>query len=767
MTNMLIVESGAKARTIQKYLGKDWRVHACGGHIQTLPQSGKDGRKAFWASRPGELPKPRWEWTERGEGIMRQIWEDAEKHKVKHFYLAPDPDREGEFIAWRLRELLADRGITHRMTFQEITKQAVLDAVDKPTELDMNLVESALVRKFLDRLVGFRASKFARPYVPGGRVSMGRVQTPSLGFVVERELEREAHVPIPYWEVRAAAATIPFQVRFHESSDPDAWRDNDDKHNPARTAQPELATSALESLEASRSLKLTEVKAGTRSRKPKPAFSTDALLQDAGSRWGWSPKRTMGVAKVLYEAGHITYLRTDSTRIADVARDAARAHITKTWGEPFLGPGVEGKKGASKVQDAHEAIRPTDLSLTVSDIDGDDGVKRLFGLIRARFLASQMAPAVFQTRSLRAAVEGFERPLTGSVSWRVEAGWQAAYVDIDGPRVTEPPAADLSVGVVLPLDPGEEEAPNPERVEGETQPPPRFRAHTLVKAMKDSGIGRPSTYAKTVEKLEDRGYIEIDSGQLVPTPRGRSAWLVVAPFYRDEDMDQDLFSVEFTEEMERVLDAIETGEISAANVWERYREQIRAMHNQALEQRRQGTVTKALAGRLRRMLENAPDKYAKRVPDEISTMKQADAQELLGELRDLGIKPAPSERQLAEIERLLGVCSMKPEDAAVLIELTSLAEIQTSSQASELIDALRQRQPSTKPASKRQLGAIRKLVKNLDLDEQKACALVDVEEGYDVLTGGRNGTASALITTLKKMEKEAKEAKKAPRAAAP
>ena len=336
--NVLIVESAAKAKTLQRYLGEGWRVLATGGHIETLPHDrthhGKDAKKAFWANRPGELPSPEWVWTERGEEAVRRILDEAGEDPV--FWLATDPDREGEFIAWRLEERLSERGPTHRVAFDEVTEEAVKAALEHPRPVDRAMVQSALVRKFLDRLVGYRTSKTAKSVISARGASMGRVQTPTLGFVVERELEREAHVPIPYFEVRATAEGVELGVRFHDKDDPNAWRDEAGKLHPARTFDGDLAGSAHGALESAGRVTVTNATTRTNQRRPSAPMSTDVLLQVAGSRLGWSPRKTSALASMLYEQGHITYIRTDSTRLAESAVAKARDVVKATFGEDHL-----------------------------------------------------------------------------------------------------------------------------------------------------------------------------------------------------------------------------------------------------------------------------------------------------------------------------------------------------------------------------------------------------------------------------------------------
>nr|NIP78439.1 type IA DNA topoisomerase [Gemmatimonadota bacterium]NIQ52882.1 type IA DNA topoisomerase [Gemmatimonadota bacterium]NIU73010.1 hypothetical protein [Gammaproteobacteria bacterium]NIX43357.1 hypothetical protein [Gemmatimonadota bacterium]NIY07530.1 hypothetical protein [Gemmatimonadota bacterium] len=431
--NILIVESGAKARTLQKYLGEGWSVLATGGHIETLPHDrrrhGKDAGKAYWANRPGQLPSPPWVWTDRGEEAVRKIVEEAGADPT--FWIATDPDREGEFIAWSLSRVLEDRGPTHRVAFEEVTEEAVREALEHPRTVDGRMVDSALVRKFLDRLVGYRTSKMANAVVPGRGASMGRVQTPTLGFVVERELEREAHVPIPYFEVHAVAQGIDLEVRFHEPDDEDAWRDEGGKPHPSRTFDGDRAAVARTALEDAGEVAVTGVRSSTRQRRPSAPFSTDALLQAAGSRFGWSPRKTSALASMLYEAGHITYIRTDSTRLAASALQKIQAVVKAAFGEDHLGSATRANAATGPVQDAHEAIRPTRIEVDEPPLDDADA-RRLYRLIRAHTLASQMAPSVRTIVSIEAACDALDRPLTGSVSWRTFDGWEAAYDEFMG-----------------------------------------------------------------------------------------------------------------------------------------------------------------------------------------------------------------------------------------------------------------------------------------------------------------------------------------------
>lgn len=760
--NILIVESNAKSRTLQKYLGRDWKVLATGGHVETLPDDrkrhGKDATKAYWANRPGELPSPPWVWTDRGEAAVKAILAEADDDPT--FWIATDPDREGEFIAWCLERLLKEHGPTHRVTFQEVTEEAVQRAIAHPRGVDQRMVESALLRKFLDRLVGFRTSKMANAVVPGAGASMGRVQTPTLGFVVERELERERHVPIPYFETRAVAEGVGLSVRFHEPDEDDVWRDDAGKADPQRTFSRELAESVVAALEAAGEVTLAEVRPSTRSSKPRPPFSTDAILQAAGGRFGWSPRKTSALASMLYEEGHITYIRTDSTRLAESAVQKARELVESTWGREFLGSGVREQAPAGPTQDAHEAIRPTRLEVEdVASVEDADA-RRLYRLIRAQTLASQMAPATTAIRSIEAHCRDFDRPLIGSLSWETFAGWRAAWTEFEGERPTAPPDIPLEEGATWVLDPATEERPNPLLVEDATKPPPRYRPHTLIKAMKDAGIGRPSTYSRTVEKLEERKYVVEEEGALVPTDRGRVIWTDAAPLYVREAQDDrsamELFSPEFTALMEDGLDEVEEGEAPAPERWERWRDAIRDLHESAREKRNAGSMTFRQEEMLKRLRPNTPPDKAHWFPDPLE-LDWKGAQELIGRLRDANVQPTPTGAQMAYLQRLIEELEMDEAEALGVsgASATSLAGLSTSVQASAVIDELQRLHDERMPPSTRQRRFVDGLCEQLGLNGEQAAALVGLAS-LDELTGGREGSASELIEVLKARVEEEK-----------
>ncbi|HUG41313.1 MAG TPA: type IA DNA topoisomerase [Longimicrobiales bacterium] len=753
--NVLIVESGAKAKTLQSYLGDGWSVLATGGHVETLPNDrkthGKDAGKAFWLNRPGELPSPPWVWTDRGQEAVRKILEEAGEDA--EFWIATDPDREGEFIAWCLDRILGEHGPTHRVAFQEVTKEAVEAALAHPRGVDHGMVDSALVRKFLDRLVGYRTSKMANAVVAGKGASMGRVQTPTLGFVVERELEREAHVPIPYFEVHALAAGIDLEVRFHEPEEDDAWRDEAGKVHPSRTFAGEAAESAAAALAAAGEVSVTAAKEGTRQRRPAAPLSTDALLQAAGSRFGWSPRKTSALASMLYEAGHITYIRTDSTRLAASAVQKIRDVVKGAFGEDHLGRETRAAAATGPVQDAHEAIRPTRMEVEEPELEDGDA-RRLYRLVRGHTLASQMAPSVRTVVSIEGACAGLDRPLTGSVSWRTFAGWEAAYAEFMSDVATSPPDAPLEAGAVWTLDPATEERDNPLLIEDQTRPPARHRPHTLIKAMKDAGIGRPSTYSRTVEKLEERSYVTVEDGSVVPTERGRTVWLEAAPLY-SEDADEDhdaveLFSPEYTALMEERLDRIARGEVPAPESWEEWRDQIRDLHALAQERKKAGRILPGQRQMLERLLANAPgrEEDARRVA--AGELSHEEARELITELKEEGVQPAPTEGQMSYMWELVADLGLSPDELEALTGVRSPDEVENSVQASAALDELRRVYEERRPPSAKQRRFIDDLLKQTGVSEEEAAAMVGVAS-LDELTGGSEGTASALIDQLQEM----------------
>ena len=748
----MILESGAKARTIKKYLGKGWIVDACNGHVQDLPTRGgtKQDNKAMWSSKEGELPNPPWSYTDRAEKIISKLRKKAQTNSVEEIYIATDPDREGEFIAWRLQEIFSDYDSIYRVSFNEITNSAVQEAIESPRDIDMDLVDAAKVRRFMDRLVGFRCSRFSRSW---NLASMGRVQTPTLGFIVERELERDAHVPIPYHSIKVDSNGVSFKVRFHEKDDDNAWKDDDGKHHPDRTFDGELAESAMEKIRHSDGLVLESVKEGKTNRKPQPPFTTESMLRAANGRMGWSIGRTNRVATALYQSGHITYIRTDSTRTSKAARDRIRSLIEKEYGSNHLGSGTLGpdaKKGASNVQDAHEAIRPTQPEVkTLTDVDADQ--QSLYRLIWGRFAASQMSDSVRERRDLVAKASDLELQLYGTSSWRIHAGWEAVY-SANKDVKTEPPAVGFELGTTWGFTSNEE---NPLLTSDETKPPRRFTESSIIQEMKKADIGRPSTYLTTVGKLVDRGYVDKEGSSLIPTDQGRLLWIEVVPFYGSDEnssgtISEGLFTPRFTALMESSLDEVEDGDTSGAIVWHKFVTDFRNMHNIALELRKRKPTVKQLnfiINRTSRMSDDSKsDLFQGKNIDELTG---EDARRIIEELNNSsdGDIP-PSEKQMALIIRLADKNSVDLEPILTelghndLDELTGGRDGTASSLINKLIGI-----DKDSPATEKQVATIKSMSENLEISIEDAMAIGEVTT-IDEIT---KNEASGLIGTMKKM----------------
>ncbi len=748
----MILESGAKARTIKKYLGKGWIVDACNGHVQDLPTRGgtKQDNKAMWSSKEGELPNPPWSYTDRAEKIISKLRKKAQTNSVEEIYIATDPDREGEFIAWRLKEIFSDYDSIYRVSFNEITNSAVQEAIESPRDIDMDLVDAAKVRRFMDRLVGFRCSRFSRSW---NLASMGRVQTPTLGFIVERELERDAHVPIPYHSIKVDSNVVSFKVRFHEKDDQGAWKDDDGKHHPDRTFDGELAESAMGKIRDSNGLVLESVREGKNHRKPQPPFTTESMLRAANGRMGWSIGRTNRVATSLYQSGHITYIRTDSTRTSKAARDNIRSLIEKEYGSNHLGSGALGpdaKKGASNVQDAHEAIRPTQPEVkTLTDVDADQ--QSLYRLIWGRFAASQMSDSVRERRDLVAKVSDLELQLYGTSSWRIHAGWEAVY-SADKDVQTEPPEVGFEVGETWEFNSTEE---NPLLTSDETKPPRRFTESSIIQEMKKADIGRPSTYLTTVGKLVDRGYADKEGSSLIPTDQGRLLWIEVVPFYGTDEnssgtISEGLFTPRFTALMESSLDEVEDGDTSGAIVWHKFVTDFRNMHNIALELRKQKPTVKQLnfiMNRTSRMSEDSKSElFQGKNSDELTG---EDARRIIEELNNSsdGDIP-PSEKQMALIIKLADKNSVDLEPILTelghkdLDELTGGRDGTASSLINKLIGI-----DKDSPATEKQVAAIKSMSENLEISIEDAMAIGEVSTIEEIT----KNEASSLIGTMKKM----------------
>jgi DNA topoisomerase-1 len=542
--NLLIVESPAKTRTLKKFLGRGYAVEASVGHVRDLVKKGKD-------MGIGPDYEPRYEVLANKKDVVKKL-RDAAK-EAETVYLAPDPDREGEAIAWHIAEILKDAKDVRRVTFNEITKGAVLKALENPRTIDLKKVDAQQARRVLDRLMGFRLSPLLWDKVKQG-LSAGRVQSVALKMVCDRQAEIDAFLSEEYWNLGAdlkAAVPPSFNARLSRIDGKKAEVGNGDD-----------AARIVRDLEAGQFV-VAKVERKESRQKPLPPFITSRLQQEAARRFGFSVKRTMGVAQGLYEGkeiggrgqiGLITYMRTDSTRVADEAITGGREYIGATYGADALPekPNVySSKEGA---QDAHEAIRPTSFDLppdAVRDFLKDEEFK-LYKLIWDRFVASQMLPAIFDVTQvdiengryvLRAAGKVLKRP-----------GFLAVYRET--PDEDAPVAEDSQEGMLPALREGEVL----ERVkviadQKFTQPPAQFSEATLVKALEENGIGRPSTYATILSVLTDRDYVERLEGRFRPTQLGTLVNGMLQTGFHD------ILNEGYTAALEVQLDHIEDGSI--------------------------------------------------------------------------------------------------------------------------------------------------------------------------------------------------------------
>lgn len=537
MSNILvIVESPAKAKTIEKFLGKNYKVVASIGHVRDLPKStmGVDVESDF---------EPKYI-NIRGKGDLIKSLKSAAK-KADKVYLATDPDREGEAIAWHLAYILGiDIHSPCRVTFHEITKDAIKAAVKTPRPIDVKLVDAQQARRILDRLVGYSISPILWRKVKKG-LSAGRVQSVATKLICDREREIINFVPQEYWKLEAIGKV----KNQNESLTLDFYG----------TPEGKMALSNKE--EVDHLLKLlkngdpivSSVEKKKKQRHPNPPFITSSLQQEAANRYGFTTKKTMIIAQQLYEGiaikGHgtvglITYMRTDSTRISDSAKDSCRQYIEEKFGIDLLGTEEKKQKSAKNAQDAHEAIRPTMVEFSPVELESSlskDQLK-LYELIWARYVASQMASAEFEAHSIEVSLNGHLFKANGSKM--LFEGFLRVY---NSGQQIDRIIPDLAVGTEMIID-----SFNP--TQHFTQPPARFTEASLVKEMEDKGIGRPSTYAPTITTILSRGYVEKEKKSLKPTELG---------FIIDEimhDYFDKIVEIEFTAQMETKFDRIEEGD---------------------------------------------------------------------------------------------------------------------------------------------------------------------------------------------------------------
>lgn len=512
---LLIVESPAKARTIQQYLGSDYEVLASVGHVRDLPKSNKDAVDIEDGFVPRYVISP-----DKREVIERI---KAAAGRASEVFLATDPDREGEAISWHIQQAVGLKS-PKRVVFHEITKQAVEEALSHPREIDQHLREAQEARRVLDRLVGYDLSGLIWKKVRYG-LSAGRVQSPALRILAEREREIKNFIPVTYYILDAV-----FKAKSAEFP-------------AACTVEPDNAAEAerIVTLGRAAQWKIADIATREEDRNPRPPFTTSTLQQAASTRLGFSPSRTMRAAQKLYEGGHITYMRTDSVNLAKEAIAAIAASVESEFGKDYVATRAYATK-SKNAQEAHEAVRPTNPGMKKAGSAGDE--QELYQLIRTRALASQMASARVERTTIRSEADADIPAFTTTGSRVLFPGWlaldtRARGEDTELPKLTTgEPLTVVSLG----------------SLEKQTEPPNRYTEAGLIKELEKRGIGRPSTYASIMKTIQDRGYAEKTGRTLTPTATGMvvSGWL--------EENFAEYISDSFTAEMEDELDEIARGE---------------------------------------------------------------------------------------------------------------------------------------------------------------------------------------------------------------
>ncbi len=555
------MESPAKAATINRYLGPDFKVLASYGHVRDLPS--RDG-----AVDPDNDFAMTYELSEDSEKHVRSIVKAAKKAEA--VYLATDLDREGEAISWHIYEILREKGITKnlpffRVEFSEITERAIKDAVDNPRDLSMDLVNAQQARRALDHLVGFHLSPLLWKKIKTG-LSAGRVQSPALRMIVEREREIEAFEAREYWTIEADMShqDTEFQSRLVRLGNERLQQFDISATEQAHQVRDRLKKAANGQLSVDR------VTRKQRRRSPAPPFITSTLQQDAARKLRFSAQRIMRTAQNLYEAGHITYMRTDSVHLSNDALADLRTQIKGTFGAEFVPEEPNSYKTKSKnAQEAHEAIRPTSAALQPSSLKSSmpEDQYRLYELIWRRAMACQMVPAVIDTVAVEFDCDS-DATFRANGSVIAFPGFLSAY-EVSQPRGKEEKESnlpDMKEGDVISL----------REIRAEqhfTEPPARFSEASLVKALEDFGIGRPSTYASIIQTLVRRKYVDLDRRRFIPTNIGR----VVSRFL--ENHFEPYVDYEFTARMEDILDEISRGEIHwippLMQFWKPFIERIR------------------------------------------------------------------------------------------------------------------------------------------------------------------------------------------------
>ncbi len=536
MSNLFIVESPAKAKTIEKYLGKKYKVMASMGHIRDLPKSdfGIDIEHDF---------APKYISIRGKSELIRALKKEAQKADT--VYLATDPDREGEAISWHLATLLGlEAGKGKRVVFNEITKGALKNAVANPTEINMNLVDAQQARRVLDRIVGYKLSPFLWRKVKKG-LSAGRVQSVATAMIVDREEEIRAFVPKEYWNLTAvfSSETDTIEAKFHGTP-----KKSIEIHSE------EEAVKLFNEIQNSQ-FTVTDIKRAEKKKSPAPPFTTSTLQQEASRRYNFQAKRTMKAAQELYEGvnvkgvglvGLITYMRTDSLRISDEAAAAAKEHIIATYGAEYYPPTRRYFKTKKSAQDAHEAIRPTNISITPDQvkISCTPDQYRIYKLIYDRFLASQMAEAVYDTLAVEIGDGKYVFKATcQSVKFK---GFTSAYKETEDKEKNHRRLYRVESGDSMKIDTLEKE-------QNFTQPPARYTEASLIKALEENEIGRPSTFVPIITTILAREYVERDGKSLKPTALGEVTTQLMKEHFGS------IVDYDFTAHLEKELDKVEEG----------------------------------------------------------------------------------------------------------------------------------------------------------------------------------------------------------------
>lgn len=537
---LVIVESPAKVKTISKFLGANYKVMASQGHVRDLPKSqmGVDIEHDY---------EPKYI-TIRGKGdILAALRKEAKK--ADKVYLATDPDREGEAISWHLAAALKleDKDI-YRITFNEITKNAVKASLKEARKIDMNLVDAQQARRVLDRVVGYGISPLLWAKIKRG-LSAGRVQSVALRMICDRENEIDAFIPEEYWSMEAVidikGEKKPLIAKFYG-----------DENGKIEIKNGEQMQAILDEVKKS-DFSIESIKMGEKVKKSPLPFTTSTLQQEAAKTLNMSTKRTMNIAQQLYEGvdikgrgtvGLITYLRTDSTRVADEAKVSSREYISENYGDNYIPKEINAKKDDKKIQDAHEAIRPTDLNLspTVVKESLQRDQFRLYQLIWKRFVASQMAPAVYETTSVRIAAGKYRFSVAASKV--VFDGFMSVYKNDDDNEETNTLAKGLDENSVLSLS-------DINGTQHFTQPPAHFTEASLVKALEEQGIGRPSTYAPTISTIIARHYVIKENKNLYISELGNAVNNIMLTAF------PTIVDVKFTANMESLLDGVAEGTV--------------------------------------------------------------------------------------------------------------------------------------------------------------------------------------------------------------